>query len=257
MRASRLIVFALVSAVVATGTIATAGAQSGFFRVGSTAPVANNPAEKYAARVIEAPRGYSQEVPSRCLKAKRSGVDRFAAWLKRNAKRGRSGSRYRCENLGAAGYSFHSEARALDFSLNRSNSADAREARRLLRLLLARDSAGEPAALARRMGVMEIIWDCGYWSQNREDFIPYFLCEGRVSKTLAHRDHIHFSFTRAGAAARTSFWKKVSQVPRRPPPEPEPAPEPEPVPEPEPLPEPTPEPSGESVPFEPGSPPAR
>jgi hypothetical protein len=41
--------------------------------------------------------------------------------------------------------------------------ADKRAAEALIRLLLAPDSAGNAEALARRMGVEELIWDCGYW----------------------------------------------------------------------------------------------
>jgi hypothetical protein len=29
----------------------------------------------------------------------------------------------------------------------------------------------------------------------------------RMNKTVAHRDHIHFGLTKAGAAGRTTFWR--------------------------------------------------
>ena len=77
------------------------------------------------------------------------------------------------------------------------------------------DAAGEEQALARRMGVEELIWDCEYWGAGMEDFIPYRPCYdkrghelAKVDKTVAHRDHVHLGMTKAGAAARTSFWRR-------------------------------------------------
>jgi hypothetical protein len=81
-------------------------------------------------------------------------------------------------------------------------------------LLLATDRAGDEHALARRMGIQEIIWDCRSWWAGSERMGEYSVCFGasgkprpRVSTTLAHRDHIHLGLSRAGAAKRTSFWR--------------------------------------------------
>jgi len=81
--------------------------------------------------------------------------------------------------------------------------------------LLAPDKAGNPRALARRMGVQEIIWDCGYWGARMDAFVPYRACltkrgkpRKRVNATIAHRDHIHFGLSKRGAAGRTSFWSE-------------------------------------------------
>ncbi len=89
-------------------------------------------------------------------------------------------------------------------------------AERLIRLLLAPDAAGNPQALARRMGVEELIWDCGYWGAGMTEFSPYqrLLRQARQAQaqesttTIAHRDHVHIGMTRRGAAARTSFWSR-------------------------------------------------
>ena len=69
----------------------------------------------------------------------------------------------RCEKLSRRNYSLHSEGRALDWHLDARNAADRRAGRRLIKLLLAPDRAGNPHALARRMGIQEIIWDCRAW----------------------------------------------------------------------------------------------
>ena len=90
-----------------------------------------------------------------------------------------------------------------------------RSASRPIALLLAPDRVGRPQALARRMGVEEIIWDCGYWGAGMEQFRPYSVCLNKhgkpmrhVDKTLAHRDHLHLGLSKAGAAKKTSFWKR-------------------------------------------------
>jgi hypothetical protein len=120
---------------------------------------------------------------------------------------------YRCEMWGEREASLHAEGRAVDWHLDTRRPADRAEARRLIELLLAPDSAGTPRALARRMGVEEIIWDCSYWAAGMEEFVRYSPCYGRkgtlrkhVNHTVAHRDHVHFGLSRAGAARRTSFW---------------------------------------------------
>jgi hypothetical protein len=174
------------------------------------APVAGNPAD----RMLEVPIEDSVYDPAtHCTPhAGRPGMVALQRWLEANAH-GVSWGTYRCERWGKDSASLHAEGRALDWHLDRSNPDDTREAQRLIRLLLAPDEAGNPQALARRMGVEEIIWDCGYWGAGMPDFRPYSVCfnkHGRARKhvnvTLAHRDHIHFGVSKAGAAAKTSFW---------------------------------------------------
>jgi hypothetical protein len=176
------------------------------------APVAGNPAD----RMLEVPIEDSVYDPAtHCTPhAKRPGMVALQRWLEANA-RGVSWGTYRCERWGKDSASLHAEGRALDWHLDLFNAADAREAQRLIRLLLAPDEAGNPQALARRMGLEEIIWDCGYWGAGMPDFRPYSVCfnkHGKARKhvdvTLAHRDHIHFGLSKAGAAAQTSFWDR-------------------------------------------------
>ena len=176
------------------------------------APVAGNPAD----RMLDVPIEDSVYDPAtHCTPhAKRPGMVALQRWLEANA-RGVSWGTYRCERWGKDSASLHAEGRALDWHLDRSNPADTREAQRLIRLLVAPDSAGNPQALARRMGLEEIIWDRGYWGAGMPDFRPYSVCfnkHGRARKhvdvTLAHRDHVHFGLSRAGAAAKTSFWDR-------------------------------------------------
>src|SRR5262245_897435 len=137
-------------------------------------------------------------------------------WLQHNA-RGVFWGIMRCEKLSRRDYSLHSEGRAIDWHLDSRSAADRREARRLILELLATDSAGNAHALARRMGVQEIIWNCHSWWSGAERMGPYSVCyddRGRRQKhvnfTLAHKDHIHIGLSLAGAHKRTSFWRRAS-----------------------------------------------
>jgi hypothetical protein len=176
------------------------------------APVKGNPADRLVGVPIEEA---AYDPARRCTPRKRRpGMAAFAAWLADNA-RGANWGTYRCEKWGRNSASLHAEGRALDWHLDASRAADRREAARLIGLLLAPDAEGNPQALARRMGVEEIIWDCGYWSSYMTAFKRYTPCvtrsgrwRRRVNATVAHRDHIHFGLTVAGSMARTSFWQR-------------------------------------------------
>ena len=172
-------------------------------------PVAGNPADALAGRPIE-PSVY--EGATHCAPKPRKGTQALVAWLQATS-RGTFWGSYRCEEWGHGSASLHAENRAVDWALDATKGADRRAARRLVLLLLAPDAAGEPQALARRMGVEELIWDCGYWGAGMTAFKPYGPCydaKGRlkdhVDPTAGHRDHVHIGLTRAGSRGRTSFW---------------------------------------------------
>jgi hypothetical protein len=172
-------------------------------------PVAKNPANRLASLPAD-PERYDHSV--RCTRKPRKGTLAFQAWLQRHW-RGTSWGIMRCEELSRGNFSLHADGRALDWHLDRSNRADARAAQALIETLLAPDRAGTPRALARRMGVQEIIWDCRAWWAGSDGMRPYSVCLDRkdrerrdVGVTLAHRDHVHFGLSFRGARARTSFW---------------------------------------------------
>ncbi len=170
--------------------------------------VPKNPADRLADRPID-PERY--DYAKRCLRRPSPGALALQRWLQRHA-RGRSWGIMRCERL-RRGYSLHSEGRAIDWRLSARSAADRREARRLILLLLAKDKAGNVRALARRMGIQEIIWDCGSWWAGSERMGRYSLCydgrgrRRRISETLAHRDHMHIGLNLPGARKRTTFWR--------------------------------------------------
>ncbi|MDP9400597.1 MAG: hypothetical protein M3P39_06560, partial [Actinomycetota bacterium] len=167
-----------------------------------------NPADPLADRTAD-PEVY--DLAKACRRFPQPGALALAVWLEANL-RGDSWGIVRCERLSPTSFSLHAEGRALDWRLDVRVPAERRAAARLIRLLLAKDRRGTPRALARRMGVQEVIWDCHAWYAGREGLVPYRPCfdaQGRprpIDPTTAHRDHVHLGLSRAGARLRTSFW---------------------------------------------------
>jgi hypothetical protein len=180
------------------------------FRLGKVlTPISANPANALAALPAD-PEEY--DPATHCSPKPKPGTVALTRWLQRSA-RGVSWGSYRCEKWGEGEASLHAENRAVDWHLNVNVPADRLAARALIELLLAPDINGLPHALARRMGVEEMIWDCSYWGAGMDDFKPYGAClnrngdlRRRVGATIAHRDHIHLGLSKAGAMGRTSFW---------------------------------------------------
>lgn len=177
--------------------------------VAALGPVEGNPADKLVSLPVD---DYDYDHARGCKERPARGTVALQAWLEANA-RGASWGIMRCERLSGKNFSLHSEGRALDWHLDVHELADRRAAKRLIALLLAPDRAGNEHALARRMGIQEIIWDCRSWWSGSDGMGPYSLCFDRKGKrvkigdTLAHRDHIHFGLSRRGARMRTTFWK--------------------------------------------------
>ena len=102
-------------------------------------------------------------------------------------------------NIG--GTSEHKEGRAWDWKVSAYNAHQHAEANALFRWLFATDEMGNRDAIARRLGLMYIVWDHHIWRayDAAAGWQPYHRAEG-------HTDHVHFSFSRAGALKKTSFW---------------------------------------------------
>src|SRR5436853_1508980 len=117
---------------------------------------------------------YQYDYAKKCLKHPQKGTLALEHWLEKDA-RGVSWGIMRCEKLGS-GKSLHSEGRALDWHLDVHNAGDRDEANRLVKLFLARDKAGNNHALARRMGIQELIWNCKAWFSGDGGMRPYSVC---------------------------------------------------------------------------------
>lgn len=179
--------------------------------VASALGATGNPADRLADLPID---DYSYDHARDCRKRPTPGALALVDWLERNAQ-GSFWGITRCERWGKDGASLHAEGRAVDWHLDASRSADRREARRLIELWLATDSAGNEHALARRMGIQEIIWNCRSWWSGSEGMGNYSTCyteSGKLKRPLnrteAHKDHIHIGLSWAGARKRTSFWAR-------------------------------------------------
>jgi hypothetical protein len=143
-----------------------------------------------------------------CTKRPRVGTVALGEWLV--ATYGGSGGAVNRPCSGA-GTSEHKDGRAVDWVLNADTAADRKLARTFLEAAFATDAEGNQAALARRMGIMYIIWSDHYYPAyhqfQRESYLSSS-CRSRhrCSKTLRHRDHMHISLSKAGAKALTSFY---------------------------------------------------
>ena len=107
----------------------------------------------------------------------------------------------------------HKEGRAFDWTLDARRAADRAKAQRYLTALFATGPSGERAELARRMGVMYVIWNDRMYASYRQFGATAYVnaaCRGkalsRCSATLRHRDHVHVSLSKAGGAGRTSWY---------------------------------------------------
>ena len=176
--------------------------------VPATASASANPADALATTAIDA---YRYDRATSCRSKVPAGTSALKSWLQRNAG-GTFWGIQRCERWGKDSASLHAEGRAIDWHLNVHRSADKREASRLIRLFLATDRAGNRHALARRMGIQELIWNCRSWWSGGDGMRPYSACYDRdgkpkrVDDTTAHRDHIHIGMNWPGARKQTTFW---------------------------------------------------
>ena len=171
----------------------------------ATAAVAGNPADRLAHLPID-PLRYDHA--HRCAKGPQSGTKALERWLSENAQ-GESWGIMRCQRFaGRDVYSLHAEGRAIDWRLDDRDPRQRREAERLIRLLLAPDRRGNQAALARRMGVQEIIWACRSWYAGAPGLRDYSACRRPgIDRTTAHRDHVHIGLNWPGGRGQTSFWR--------------------------------------------------
>lgn len=137
-----------------------------------------------------------------CDPVARPGVLNFARLMTSHYGVGSTGGITRaCGN----GVTEHSDGRAWDWMLSSTNPDQKAIADSVVAWLVAPDAQGRPGAMARRFGIMYIIW-------NRKQWRAYDMGRGWADYhgSSPHTDHIHFSFTWNGAMGKTSWWTGVA-----------------------------------------------
>jgi hypothetical protein len=134
-----------------------------------------------------------------CVPGARPAVAAFVSLLARAHPEGRNLGISRACDIGSR--SEHKEGRAYDWGVSVDVPAERRAADQLLAWLLATDEHGNEFAMARRLGVMYVIWDGHIWSAAaaRDGWRVY-------TGASPHTDHVHLSFSWDGATGATSFW---------------------------------------------------
>jgi hypothetical protein len=99
------------------------------------------------------------------------------------------------------GRSEHKQGRAWDWGVRVSSRSEHAAARRVFAWLLGTDLYGRRYAMARRFGVMYMIYNRQIWASYRAS-----VGWRRYVGASAHTDHVHLSFSWAGAYMRTSYW---------------------------------------------------
>lgn len=163
----------------------------------ATAPAAHAELEDFA----------SYQPEQRCSPKPKAGADYLASWLVRTY----GGARGRVGAACTDSVSEHQEGRAVDWSNDATTKAGRARVKEFLHDVLAADHRDRPAAKARRIGIMYVIWDDRMWSAwDGFEPEPYLSssCKKlkKCSTTLRHRDHVHVSLSRKGGYGRTSFY---------------------------------------------------
>ncbi len=113
----------------------------------------------------------------------------------------------------------HFDGRAVDWMRSARVPAEKEMADAFVAWLLAPAPDGTPHAMARRLGIMYIIWDSRMirmydpgrgWTEYRGCLDPTNAGEGL--DTTCHRNHVHLSMSWDGAAGITSWWAGTAQT---------------------------------------------
>lgn len=152
--------------------------------------------------------GYATYQPQKtCARKDKPGTLALGQWLA--ARGGAYGGTLR--DCRSGGSSEHKDGRAFDWTLDAKSLDDQATAEAFITEAFADDEIGDTDAIARRMGIMYVIWnDRIYSAWYGFEPRPYLNSGCRTRKgcsvTLRHRDHMHISLSNAGAQGRTSWY---------------------------------------------------
>lgn len=142
---------------------------------------------------------------STCSPSTKPGMAAFMRIVHRNYGGGSLGVGRAC---GAGGQSEHKEGRAWDWAMNAGSAGDRATVQRFFNWLFATDAQCNRYAVARRIGIMYMIW-------NHRMFRMYDIGRGWApySGASPHTDHVHISLTRAGGAGSVSYYNPTYRAP--------------------------------------------
>ena len=142
---------------------------------------------------------------STCSPSTKPGMAAFMRIIYANYGGGSLGVGRGC---GVGGTSEHKEGRAWDWAMNAGSAADRATVQRAMDWLFTTDRECNTYSVARRIGIMYIIW-------NRRMFRIYDTDRGWApySGSSPHTDHVHFSLTRDGGAGRVSWYNPTYTAP--------------------------------------------
>jgi hypothetical protein len=150
------------------------------------------------------------EGQSKCSPAPKPGVVAFRDLVMRTYPATGYGSISRACHVG--GQSEHKEGRAWDWGVRASVPSERAAADEVISWLAAADRHGNRRALARRFGIMYLIWNRRIWFP-ASGWRTYCVQRKRGcvdpnggGTRHPHTDHVHFSFTWAGAKKKTTYW---------------------------------------------------
>jgi hypothetical protein len=174
-----------------------------FERMAKGQPVISFMVMAAPATALEAPiEGYrSDSTGTACATGPQAGAQALVREL--GQRFGGRGEIFNCRPVrGGQRLSLHGEGRAVDWYRNAADTAQAAEAQRIIDWLLNPDAQGNQHAVARRMGVQEIIWNRRIWTARRqaEGWRPY-------TGVNPHTDHLHIGLNWPGARMQTSYWQ--------------------------------------------------
>ena len=152
--------------------------------------------------------GYPDYQPAtRCAPKVKPGTQELGHWLVKRYGGGFGPISRPC----GGSVSEHTEGRAFDWTNDVRSKAARQRVRAFLSRIRATDRAGNTDALARRMGIMYVIWNdriFSAWNSYAPEKYRSSSCRSirKCSTTLRHRDHVHVSLTRRAAQQRTSWY---------------------------------------------------
>ncbi len=153
------------------------------------------PAPKKWGKALDESASYQGQ--SACVAAPSRGIAKLRALALSTYGRGASSATPRPCAYGAQ--SEHKDGRAWDWMLNVNNRADKRVAADFLGWITGRGPSNVKGEMARRLGIMYVIFNRKMWSAYSGTWHAYDGAD-------PHTSHIHISLSWNGARAHTSFW---------------------------------------------------